>query len=146
MRDVLSVLAKLPPACMVWENDQAYVIRRGVMGKHEYPLTSEDDVSIWNFDHKVTPEQVTAMDNGATFGWDSVGADLVLPGGDTTFIFSAPLQVMLSVNTNFEDDAAKMAEQSLDSLLVYLGDTAHNHILTILRDGKLDLLECHTQK
>ena len=141
MADVLQVLAKLPPSAMIWENDQAYIIHRGVMGKHEYPMTCEADVVLWNFTRGVTPEHVTAMDNGCTLGWECEGADLKFNGGDTTYIFSAPLQVMLSVNANFEEDAAKLAEQSLNQLVDYLAGVAHNHVLTVIRDGHLDLLE-----
>lgn len=143
MRDVLQVLSKLPPACMIWEQDQAYIIHRGVMGKHEYPLTSADEVAIWNRDHNVTAEHVRAMDVGCMLGWNAQGAEVILPVGDSTFIYSAPLQVMLSVNANFEEDAAKMAEKSLDQLVEYLNDTSHNHLLTVLRDGNIDLLEAN---
>jgi len=140
-RDVLEVLSKLPPAAMVWEDGQAYIIRRGVMGRFEYPLPSQNDTVVWNHDHKISVEQVAAMQVGSTMGWDSAGADITLPGGSTTFIYSAPLQVMLTVNANHEEDAAKLAEQALDGLVEYLKDTSHNHLLTVLRDGRLDLIE-----
>ena len=141
MADVLQTLSKLPPSAMLWENGQAYLIRRGVMGKFEYPLSSLLEVLLWNKQHKVTPEHVTAMDYGCTLGWDCSGADLKFNGGDTTFVFSAPLQVLLSVNANFEDDAAQLAEQSLNKLVEYMTDTVHDHVLSVLRDGQLDLLE-----
>ena len=140
MRDVLEVLSKLPPSVMVWENGQGYIIHRGVMGRHEYPIPSENDVVLWNHNQKITPEQVAAMQAGSQFGWDSPGADITLPGGDTTFIYSAPLQVMLSVNSNREEDAAKLAAKSLDKLVEYLQNTVHDHVLTVVRDGKLDLI------
>jgi hypothetical protein len=143
MRDVLEVLSKLPPACLVWEGEQAYMIRRGVMGQVEYPAPSAEAVLLWNYNHQVTVEQVAAMQAGSQLGWDMPGADITLPGGDTTYIYSAPLQVMLSVNARHEDDAARMAETALEGLVEYLKDTSQNHILTVLRDGRLDLIEEH---
>ena len=144
MRDVLEVISKLPLACLVWENDQAYMIRRGVAGRVEYPAASSEAVMLWNFKRKITEEQIAAMQVGSHLGWDSAGADITLPGGETTYIYSAPLQVLLSVNANNEEDAARMAEQSLNGLVEYLTDTSHNHVVNVSRDGIIDLIEEHT--
>ncbi len=141
MRDVLEVISKLPPACLVWEGGQAYMIRRGVMGRVEYPVASDMAVVLWNHTHNVTPEAVAAMQAGSTLGWDSEGADLKTAGGDTTYVFSAPLQVLLSVNANHEEDAAKIAEAALDLLVDYIKDTSQDHLLTVVRDGRIDLIE-----
>lgn len=141
MRDVLEVLSKLPRSCLVWESGQGYVINRGVAGLHEYPIPSENDVILWNFNQKITPEQVEAMRVGATLGWDAPGADIQFTGGSHTYVYSAPLQVMLSVNANNEEDAAKIAAQSLDKLVEYLQNTVHDHVLTVVRDGIIDMIE-----
>lgn len=141
MRDVLEVLAKLPRSCMVWENGQGYIIHRGVMGRHEYPIPSENDVAVWNRNQKITPEQVAAMQIGSQMGWDAAGADIQYTGGDTTYIYTAPLQVMLSVNAHNEEDAAKLAAKSLEKLVDYLQNTVHDHVLTVVRDGIIDLIE-----
>jgi len=141
MRDVLEVLAKLPPSCLVWESGQGYIIHRGVAGRHEYPVASEMAVVLWNYEHNVSPEQVAAMQAGSQFGWESAGADLAVPQGNTTYVYSAPLQVMLSVNANHEEDAAKVAAQSLEKFVEYMQGTSQDHVITVVRDGKLDLIE-----
>lgn len=141
MRDVLEVLSKLPPACMVWESGQGYIIHRGVMGRHEHPIASEMAVVLWNYEHNVSPEQVAAMQAGSQFGWESAGADLAVPAGNITYIYSAPLQVMLSVNANNEGDAHRVATQSLEKLVEYLQGTSQDHVLTVVRDGIIDLIE-----
>lgn len=141
MRDVLSVLQKLPPSCLVWAEGRAYIIHRGVMGLHEHPTASELQVVVKNHSDGITLEQVEAMKIGATLGWETEGADLKPVTGNTTFVYSAPVQVLLSVNANHEADAAPVAVQALNKLIEYLQDTSHDHILTVVRDGKIDLIE-----
>ncbi len=146
-RDVLSVLARLPATCATWQQGQAWLIRRGVLGMTEFMCATENDVDAFNEKHGVTPEQKRAMLHGCIMGWDSDGA--VVQEEGTAHTYYVPFQLLLSVVASHEEDAAKQAHEAADALEEHLKDVLVQfndpRLLTLLRDGKeLDLVEQHS--
>jgi hypothetical protein len=141
MRDVLEVLSKLPPVAATWTGGQGYLIKRGVMGMHDYPLATENDVAAFNESHGVTPAQKQAMEVGCVAGWDAEGADL--QGDEITFIYTAPFVLMLSVNASTEEEAARRAKRAVEEMSAELAQFQKwpAGVLTLVSDGELDLIE-----
>ena len=73
--DVLATLQKLPPVCLTRSKVTRAVIaiRRGELGYYlvDARLSPEE----FNRRHGITPEQVTAMENGSLHGWEVPEAD-----------------------------------------------------------------------
>jgi len=74
MVDVLEVLKRLPPECMVREpsSGKGVLVRRGVRGY--YPVQTRLTVEEFN-EGIVTPAQAEAMLVGSMCGWEVPGAD-----------------------------------------------------------------------
>lgn len=109
-------VSNLPEICATWINDQAFFIKRGIMGMKEAPIATRNDVERYNLAHNVTPAQRVAMENGCVLGWDSAGA---VPAGSSEklFQYTANLTMLLRVSAYNEEQAAAKVETEVTKFL-----------------------------
>ena len=80
--DVLEILKKLPPVCVIGPTaakslaiETGFAIHRGVPGYTPMPSCTDAFADKFNAEKGVTAKQIEAMQVGSMFGWHVPGAD-----------------------------------------------------------------------
>lgn len=141
MRDVLEVLAKLPPKCAIIDELGApCFIYRGASGFRPADIPASS-VDAWNSMHSVTEEQKRAMMIGASLGWDAPGADpdaqsVVPEQRPNLFTYRVPFAVTVRVKAPTEEAAAQEMHRAMEDLQGCFQALVNDRVVSIVQDSE----------